>query len=286
MSSFTHLVLTRFNVRVDAAWSRAATDPAWLEHRFALFDRYCYPSVRDQTAPSFRWLIFFDAQTPEPFRARIADYARTPCLRPVFIERFDPAVVNHAIAESIEPGSTHLISTRMDNDDALRLDHLALVQEQFREQQREFVNFDRGYILRGAKLYENRHRSNAFASLIERLAPDGSFCTVWAWQHMKIADAGPVLHIPSPPAWLQIIHGKNVSNRVRGVRRRADALADGFPFALEGLRSRDSALGVALDRAFLEPVRGVRDTIIALGRRAREALQRRTPGAGADATRD
>ncbi len=275
MSSFTHLILTRFNVRVDAAWSRAGSDPAWLEHRFGLFDRYCLPSVAGQTEKGFRWLIFFDTQTPEPFRSRAEALGAEPFIRPVFIERFDPALVDAAVRSAIEPGSERLVTTRLDNDDALSLDHVARVRGHVGGQDLAFINFDRGYILRDdGRLYEHRHRSNAFASLIERIEPGKPPRTVWAWQHMEIALGGPVIHDPGPPAWLQIVHGRNVSNRVRGRRRPIAALGERFPFALAGAEARDSAVGVALDRCVLEPARAVRDAGIAMARRTRDALRR------------
>ncbi|RMH27987.1 MAG: hypothetical protein D6693_04385 [Planctomycetota bacterium] len=274
MSSFTHLILTRFNVRVDAAWSRAGLDPAWLEHRFGLFDRYCLPSIEAQTERAFTWLIFFDAATPEPFRARAEALAGRGFIRPVFLDRFDPAPVSEAVRAALTPGAARLVTTRLDNDDALSVDHVARVRDHVADQAFAFVNFDRGFVLRDGRLYEHRHPSNAFASLIEALEPGSAPRTVWSVQHMQIAGAGPVIHDQGPPAWLQIVHGRNVSNRVRGRRRRREALREGFPFAARGDGGRDSALGVLADRALFEPARASRDAAIALGRRLRRGLSR------------
>lgn len=46
-----HFILTRFNLLL---WDKAKDDRKvrtikWLEHRFSLFERYCLPSVKNQT---------------------------------------------------------------------------------------------------------------------------------------------------------------------------------------------------------------------------------------------
>jgi hypothetical protein len=74
-ASFEHFVLTRFNVRESADKTDLVLNPVWLQFRFDLFERFCWPSVRAQTTGAFTWLVFFDKDTPEPFRARTERYA-------------------------------------------------------------------------------------------------------------------------------------------------------------------------------------------------------------------
>ena len=32
----------------------------WMDHRFIVFDSYCFPSVINQTCKNFKWLLFYD----------------------------------------------------------------------------------------------------------------------------------------------------------------------------------------------------------------------------------
>jgi hypothetical protein len=67
---FRHVLLTRFNARFAAKWTELCLDPAWLGHRFSLFERFCYPSVQAQTSTGFTWLVFFHEGTPAYRAAR------------------------------------------------------------------------------------------------------------------------------------------------------------------------------------------------------------------------
>lgn len=72
--TFHHYILTRFNLpiffRLRNGMDVNACDEKYLEDRFGLFERYCMPSVMNQTCQNFKWLIFFDSRTPEVFRKR------------------------------------------------------------------------------------------------------------------------------------------------------------------------------------------------------------------------
>ena len=45
MTEMTHLLITRFNLNYGDLYPYSE---AWMEHRMALFERYCLPSVRRQ----------------------------------------------------------------------------------------------------------------------------------------------------------------------------------------------------------------------------------------------
>ena len=72
---FRHFVITRFNLPLfRGSWGGKPDgnlDAAWLEGRFDLFERYCFPSLRAQSCQDFRWLVLLDARTPESFRERM-----------------------------------------------------------------------------------------------------------------------------------------------------------------------------------------------------------------------
>ena len=84
-----HFILTRFNLLLwnkDKKGSKVRT-VKWLEHRFTLFEKYCLPSVKNQTCQDFEWIVLLDSSTPEKYKAKIADYQKEcPQFIPVFVE--------------------------------------------------------------------------------------------------------------------------------------------------------------------------------------------------------
>ncbi|HET6953716.1 MAG TPA: glycosyltransferase [Acidimicrobiales bacterium] len=264
----THLVLTRFNVR----WIIGPHDTDWLAHRFDLFDRYCFPSVHGQTSHDFRWLVFFDEDTPEPFRSRIADYARWPVFTPVFIGRPSSEVYDGAIAAHLD-GADHLITTRLDNDDAIGRDFVARVRTAARPGPREFLNLPVGYVWHKGRLYRHEHPSNAFISLAE---PAAGFRSVWGNQHEDAARIAPVRQVSGGPSWLQVIHEHNVSNRVRGRRYPVSRLRDEFAIDLGRHPADESAADYWFDRSVRHPARVARDGAFRLAKPVRDVLERAT----------
>jgi hypothetical protein len=217
-AGFVHVLLTRFNVRVGygaAAWRGADED--WLETRLALFDAFCYPSVRAQTA-RFRWLVFVDAETPEPFRRRLESYDGATV---VYVSgRLADERIAEAVVEHVELDAPHLITTRLDNDDAIGDTYLERVQRAFRGQELEFVNLPLGYEWHAGRLYHRVSRSNTFISLVERVPRSGERPrTVHCAPHTDLRSVAPIRQVVAPPLWLVTIHGGNAANRQLGIRR-------------------------------------------------------------------
>ena len=261
-ATYRHVLLTRFNVRQWSGWSDLVTNPRWLQRRFELFDAFCYPSVRGQTADNFVWIVFFDDQTPEEFRQRIERYAQWPVFRPVFLP-WPPESVNAIVQEHLDDEPQYLITTRLDNDDAICKDFLERVQQQFDQQRRQAINFESGYIWKDGRIYLCRDRSSPFASLIERY---DEFRTVWCRPHLFLNDVAPVRQITGEPAWIQVVHRDNVHNRVRGHRRPWWELNGDFSLRSDISAKRDHPVGYLADRCVLDGVRAAREVGIRLAR--------------------
>jgi hypothetical protein len=241
MAPFTHVILTRFNVRLQflpEGGCATAPDDAWLEDRFRLFETYTLPSMQGQTSTNFQWLVFFDAATPVRFKDRITRYAEWPLFRPWFCETIP---LREAVAACLQPRRTHLITTRLDNDDAVSRHFIADVQSQFAFQSPAFVNFMAGLALvegpKGSRLYAFDAPSNPFISMIERAT---GFRTVSCDEHMKLSRYGPISNVHGEPRWLQVLHGRNVSNRLTsGMRRvtsqRLEAFSISRPHVADGV---------------------------------------------------
>ena len=61
-----HILVTRYNVPMGFSGQRNndPLDPAWLDHREALFRRFTLPSVARQSVRDFEWVILFHPETP------------------------------------------------------------------------------------------------------------------------------------------------------------------------------------------------------------------------------
>jgi len=253
MGEFGHVILTVFNVRLQFG-GNTAPDEEWLKHRFDLFDSFCYPSVRGQKNLNFKWLVFFDVSTPEHFRKKIASYAQWENFVPYYVDHpmsvdLFAGMKKDVISQAI-PRTNHLISTLLDNDDALSMNYVESIQNLFCGQKFEFINFTNGYVLNkeNNRLYSKKDDSNPFISLIETME---DFKTVWCGSHHELSSQGNMRQVETHPMWLQVVHGRNVLNNV-GIRRRVPIkLLDGT-FSLGYTYDPDSENEVTV---FLENVR-------------------------------
>lgn len=234
---FEHFVLTRFNVRL-AIYGHESAD-AWLRGRMDLFERYCLPSFVGQTRTDFRWLLFCDSESPAWLRDRLEALAGK-VFEPVYVDGvFDAARASLEVRRRLDPATRHLVTTRVDNDDAVARDFVETIQQQFEAQQLEFVNLVNGSQLAEGHTYLRPYTQNPFISLIERIEPGRDPRTVFVDRHYQLAQIGPVRNVrTSHPTWLQVVHGGNVLNEVVGLRVRTGAVAPWFA----------ADLGVATDR--------------------------------------
>lgn len=231
-------LLTRFNLRLYKRnkFLQPVSDEPWLEERFALFERYCLPSIEAQTNKDFRWFVLFDSETPERFKNRVAAYReRCPQFSPVWVKpkaswRFTSIfqqLVFRDLAE-LEKAAVFpdkIVTTYLDNDDALSLDHMERVaQEAESVSARTFLTFHYGIQffedmnLANCIYYYNNH----FQTLVEPYQKgDGLYTCYGFGGHASLYkyDASQVaireIVTPDRPAWVEVVHGKNVGNDVR-----------------------------------------------------------------------
>ena len=80
MKLYKHFVITRFNIRIhygcklknpeDNPMDRIL-DEDYLEERFYIFEKYTFPSMKNQNNKDFTWIILFHKKTPDKFKKRI-----------------------------------------------------------------------------------------------------------------------------------------------------------------------------------------------------------------------
>jgi len=262
--SLTHVIFTRFNLATPGHESTIRCRPGWLESRFSLFERYCLPSVAAQDCRDFRWIILFDKDTPAEFRERIERYRDTQDFYPYYTGLFPGTGWAQAVREVL--GDTHeswLLTTPLDNDDSLARDFVSRLQQAVRSAgalRRGAFNMTNGAILANGRLYRCVHKSNAFASWLERY--DENMVTIGTIAHMTLAMHGPVTQVGGPAAWLQVVHGENVSNKIRGHRIKADADTWPFPMPILDEIKEDSRLAIATENLTVGRLRNFRDRLL------------------------
>lgn len=92
--TFEHYIVTRFNLPIfqpkvnGIVYSSCSEE--YLNYRFDLFEKYCMPSIINQTCQNFKWLVLFDAHTPELFRRRVSSWhERYDNLIPCYLDMED-----------------------------------------------------------------------------------------------------------------------------------------------------------------------------------------------------
>ena len=219
-----HFIVTRFNIQFQCYFDNKnkslICDDNWLKYRFDLFENICLPSVLNQTNQNFLWLIFFDTDTPEKFKSNIYEYVKIyPKLKPIFITGEDQflAELKKIILNELSEGVSQVITSRIDNDDAIHKDYIKIVQARCKGQHSLFINFDNGFIydLNKNLLYKTKHASSAFLSRLESPGK-GELRTVFEFQHQEVMLRAAVLQINVIPGWLVVVHKNNLLNKPSG----------------------------------------------------------------------
>jgi hypothetical protein len=263
--TFHHVILTRFN----CSNSRSSNDreiairsqPGWLEERFQLFERYCLPSVLAQTNQNFEWRIYFDRHTPPEFLERARrGFAGRPNIRLMLCDIYGSETLQEDLAKDLPGAGGWLVTTRFDNDDALHRQFVERLHREVRPGVRESLNFPLGVVYGRGKAYLSRQESNAFISLSE---PFPNFLTVTAAPHNTMGRIAPLRDLEGGPAWMQVVHDLNVSNKLRGTRMPRAKLLSGFESVRLDLNGQDdeSQLKMAAENLTLGTARVVMDRV-------------------------
>lgn len=160
------VVLTRFNVRTYVTGTTDVVSPEWVRRRLDLFETFCLPSMQAQSARC-DWLVFFDAGTPPELRRRVESHSG---YTPVWVDgALDNRRVREFVADRLPSHARTLITTRLDNDDAVASDFVARIQHAARGEEGLYINFPLGYQWENGSVYYYLHFANPFLSLVERL---------------------------------------------------------------------------------------------------------------------
>jgi Putative rhamnosyl transferase len=210
-----HLVATRFNLTVEFATGRHL-DPAWLRSRVRLFGQFCAPSIAAQTAQGFDWAVFVDPNTPDVVRGQLEEIVADRSRSLVLPWSGSVAAAVRAVVDERRAGAAYVITSRLDSDDALERTYVERVQAAGASTRTRFIDLPVGYTYNPVTnvLRQYEEPTNPFVSLIEPWSPN--MHTVYATWHTKVHELAPVTVVSEEAAWMQVVHGGNVSNREHG----------------------------------------------------------------------
>ena len=221
-SGFQHFILTRFNILLwnKSKDGRKVRTKKWLEHRFSLFEKYCQPSLKNQTCQDFEWIVLFDSMTPDSFKEKIEAYQKEcPQLVPVFVEPENGWQFAEIFRKEIVKrlNAKRVLSTYLDNDDALNVRFVEDIQQRASTvSDGTFINYDDGYQYYTDDKFMMRvhYPSNHFVSVVESGNPAtikgiygfGSHAIIEKMKGVKLEC------IKRQRMWCEVVHEKNVMN--------------------------------------------------------------------------
>lgn len=238
-SGLLHFVLTRFNIRTEL-WvgrtdknSGAVLTEEWLEQRVALFKQYCLPSMVQQSTERFHWLIYLDVDSPPALREYFTTLEQQyPFIYPQYVPNHREMLKEVRLYSYIQMrrhNCSFLITTRLDNDDALSRDALARIQRAAQEvraavpqSKRVAINLRHGLNLLVEPtfvLHRHQDSANAFISLVEDCSEADAVYTVFytdPTSYLNNAEL-PLVQVEDGRYWLQIVHKRNLSNLLRTI---------------------------------------------------------------------
>mgnify|MGYP000580748281 CR=1 FL=1 len=227
-----HVLLTRFNLPSVGAESIVRAKDGWLRTRIELFRRFCLPSVLGQTRQDFKWIIYLDPQSPQWLVSVMDDLNHRGTFTPIYRAEVGRSELLGDL-RSVS-GGTHreLLTTNLDNDDGLAADFVERLQAAGSAGTRSALYLTNGLITSGNALYLRRDRSNAFCSVREDW--EGAR-TCWSDWHNLLGQSMNVRELAGAPAWLQVVHDSNVSNRIHGKRVSPAPYLGAFGSLLDGI---------------------------------------------------
>lgn len=199
----------------------------WMEHRIGLFDKFCFPSVEGQSNQNFIWWILCDPDTKPEFKDQLKKFERDNIIfslwatDPFKIELDKPGWGAFRKKVNEEASDYDVVmTTRLDNDDALHVDYVDTIQgrilEHFNKSSHEsmLINFKKGYKLdtKHDQLYRTHMLNNPFQTLIE--LGKNHIRTVLGLGNHSTAHERCFTYQDEALMWMEVLHARNIWNRI------------------------------------------------------------------------
>jgi putative rhamnosyltransferase len=225
-----NVVLTRCTMAVpwSARWAKSRID-AWLRDRLEVYSTFCVPSMLNQVQRPDVWLLGFDGEARDLAQPMLDIVKAHNWIVPVWqrkvgqVHEHPYTAFRREIVTRLESTRyTHVISTRLDNDDALNswfVHHVARYSAAVIQNQPNledfWVSFPIGSYCYGDSCALFGNPTNHFLSRIQSTAHIRAEETSTALygNHNRVYDRGAVfLPITQEPMWMEVAHDNNVLN--------------------------------------------------------------------------
>ena len=212
-------LLTRFNAAVEYAPEDTGIDSAWLSCRFELFEKFCLPSVAGQSEKNFHWILLASERTPHQWLERLlADLARVSSPAAILlIEQYSESYFVSAMQARLDPTIDRVVSTRLDNDDAIAREYLADVRREAHAVPKDgnfVINFRQGCQVAATGIFPRLAPLNPFLSLV---SSPRNLKSAFSAHHERMNRVGTVIDkLDRKAKWLQVIHQRNAASRLHG----------------------------------------------------------------------
>lgn len=231
--SIAHFILTRSAYQLGRPaqlWTPAIIDERYLQYRLGLLRQFCAASLAAQTRQEFSWVVRVDASCPLlDERRQVFESLPMPVLPIVAgatsADASDTASTGdrtwrEVIDRHLPEGTTHVLTTRLDDDDALAPDFVARLRRAVEPTPAPVVyTFPVGYSLglhsQGSRYSRWRKVNNQFVSLLSPIRP---LTLVVDRKHGDVGQLGPWKVVDEDPAHLWVRHPRTKS---RGGRFRS-----------------------------------------------------------------
>ncbi len=211
-----HFLLTRFNLKIEGS-SNNGLDANWLTNRFSIFKEFCLPSVLNQSNTNFTWIIFFDKDTPKVFKEKALELeANYRLIKVLFIDGFKE--LNNDCAKLIKPFITEnfIITTRLDNDDAIHKDFINTIQNLATLKHNQIIDIRKGYqVSKKEKTYIFKLLKNKFNPFISIVEKTDDYKTILSKMHTSWRNEKDIIVYNGKRLWIEFIHGENLANRTK-----------------------------------------------------------------------
>jgi len=234
---YQQLLITRYNIESTAA-SLVGMDPfssGWIEHRDVLFRRYCVASVRNQTYRRFDWFVIFHPETPREY-FNFLDGVGIVILARSMKEAVDVIQRKHIRSDIV-------VSTRLDNDDAIAPDFMHQVKitvddalhRGFGGGQNFLVSFENGIVVHAptGRWRARSQSSPPFLTMVEHLSAERSWLSPLGANHVEAPNQFPTIFLNNEkPMWALVVHERNIRNHeLWGASTIAQGTLRSFPKA-------------------------------------------------------
>jgi hypothetical protein len=229
------VLLTRYNLPIPGFQAKVgvanrAERQRWLDARLPLFRSFCLPSVLAQTKRPDLWLLGFDGASRDAVAPVIDSIKVHSWIVPVWQdESGDPisswfSAIKREVSLLLQSDHSHIIFTRLDNDDALELtfskhvyEHACVVSHSRPELQEYWITFPFGVDYFNKRCFLHFYPENAFQSIVMTRARFVERPRIMGTHSSVLRKGFTVFQsVTRCPMWLRNIHGGNVTSARSG----------------------------------------------------------------------